>query len=690
MEDQLREIENTDGLRCVFNIFPTQQSDILPNTIMYTPQQPLKTILDYEPIFCVSCRSIMNPYCEINFDSKTWTCVFCKKICHLPDYYRDITQDSLPLELYDTTVEYTLTKEVHPPLYVLLVDTCTFDDERHLLLREAVNETLSLMEKDALVCIIHFGTNIELIANKSNSKKIFLFTGKKAYTTEMLRTIFSKTNSKNTSAFKQHFRHINDLFYDPMEIRRDPFPVARGMRQSRCTGAALSFAASIVDMQDTGAKIFLFTQGPCTYGPGSVCNITLTEKIRSHDDIINNNASNTESANHYYTELAKRIASQGHCVDIIAATIEDIGLYEMKPLTDMTGGIIIMAQDFDRTIYLSSIKKNLENNSALNAKIKIHTSANIKFKTVLGLGTQLASGWRINSLYHNTNLGIIIEPNSAKPEELGYLQFVTQTQRGRKLHVRVTTLTRTFSDSKEKISLGFDQEAACVLQARMFTFTNKFEEDRDLVRRIDRSLIRFVKKYASFAKEDSSSVILPDTMQFYPQFMYFLRRSVVVQSEANSPDETSYYRNILCRERTTEAMTIVVPVLTNYHYVDGVYPVDMDSKSLMPDSVLLLDAFVNVLIWKGEHITEWIKEGYHEKEDYVSLKKCLEACKTDARKLVEERLPHPKFTETYSGGSQERILKSRVNPSKNGANIVTEDIDFESFFRCLCKIVVEN
>ncbi|KAM0684222.1 hypothetical protein COBT_004040, partial [Conglomerata obtusa] len=131
----------------------------------------------------------------------------------------------------------------------------------------------------------------------------------------------------------------------------------------------------------------------------------------------------------------------------------------MKPLTDLTGGIIIMAQDFDKEMYLTSIKKNLNDCFVLNSKMKTITSSNLIYKGVLGQGVQSQQGWKINSLYKNTNLSVLFEPVNAKSGDLGYIQIMTQLQKGRKLHIRVTTLSRIFDESNEKISMGFDQEA---------------------------------------------------------------------------------------------------------------------------------------------------------------------------------------------------------------------------------------
>ncbi|KAM0678704.1 GTPase-activating protein S23, partial [Binucleata daphniae] len=679
---------------CPYNIFPTKNNDALPLSVLYTPYTATQSICDYEPVICFGCRAILNPYSEINYNSKAWSCTFCKKVTQLPDYYRDIQPEYLPLEMHDTTVEYILNKEnALPPVYILLIDTCTFDIERHKLLQDAVNETLSNLPSDCLVSIIHYGTNIELFVNPKNNdeiKKTYVFSGKKEYTTEMLKNCLNKSSEKSKIGISNNLNFFfpkSEINYNPYEIRRDPFPVLNGMRPLRCTGSAISFGQSLIDFTDTGSKILYFTQGPCTFGPGTICSLFLKDGIRSHSDIVKGKANYTKSASSYYQKIALIMAEKGIGFDVIAATIEDIGIYEMKSLVDLTGGMIIMAQDFDKEIYLSSIRKYTK--YVLNSKIKINVSPNIVYKAVLGQGVQTQNGWRIPNLCETTNISLLFESVNAKSEELGYIQIVTQFQKGRKLHLRVTTLSRMFNESNEKIAIGYDQEAGFILQARLYTFLNKFEEDLDLVRRIDRGLIRFVKRFATYTRENQESVILPNTMLFYPKFIYFLRRSIVVQSETNSPDETSYFRCILGREKVINALTMIVPVLTDYHYLDGINPVEMDSQSIRPDSILLLDAFCNVLIWKGEHIMQWVKDGYHLKKEFESMKTCIDQSLEVGKEIVRERLPTPQFVETHAGGSQERTLLSRVNPSRQGAMILTEDIDFETFYKCLCKIIVE-
>lgn len=677
MENQYCEIESRDGVRLPYNIFPIFKES-LPIAVFLTPLTPA-SFVDYAPVNCGSCHAIINPFCEVIHGS--WVCVFCKKNNVLPQHYRN-TGDVLPIEMVETSINYTMGNANEN--CILLVDCCTFDEERHKLCVEAVKEVLKGL-KNAKVCVVYFGTNIEIVMGKTR----YVFSGKQEYTRDELKSIFTKSGTMKTQsdALSKFFVPVKDLEFDETTLRKDPFPVMTGMRPLRCTGSALSFSASL--LPGNAGKIFLFTQGPCTYGPGTVSSLSLKDQIRSHNDIVKGKALFVSHAQTFYQKLGSKLNGQGHTVDILAATIEDIGVYEMRPMVEVTGGTIIMAQDFCKEIYLTSIRK-LMGRYALDGRIKVNTSPNTIFKGVLSHGLANQKEWRVGGILPNTTHCLLFEGVNPKSDELGYIQIMVQSQQEGLVNVRVTTLARSYSSSTERVGAGFDQEAASVLQARMFTSQSSLEEDIDLVRRIDKSLIRFMRKFATFTKEDPNSVCLPQTMPFFPQFTYFLRRSVVVQSEGNSPDETIYYRYILSKERITEALTIIVPVLTSYHYADGISPVDMDSRSLAPDTILLLDAFCNVLVWHGEHIHQWINEGLHLKEDYASLNNCIKEAEDAAREIVEKRIPTPQFVVTHANGSQERILKCRVNPSKQGSTLVTDDIDFETFYKFLCKIVVEG
>jgi protein transport protein SEC23 len=81
------------------------------------------------------------------------------------------------------------------------------------------------------------------------------------------------------------------------------------------------------------------------------------------------------------------------------------------------------------------------------------------------------------------------------------------------------------------------------------------------------------------------------------------------------------------------------------------------------DVILLLDTFFYVCIWKGATIHAWDKAGYAENPDYANFKALLEAPVEDAKYIMQERFPMPRFFITFPNDTNERKLKARVNPS---------------------------
>lgn len=78
--------------------------------------------------------------------------------------------------------------------------------------------------------------------------------------------------------------------------------------------------------------------------------------------------------------------------------------------------------------------------------------------------------------------------------------------------------------------------------ARIAVFKAEIDDSPDVLRWLDRMLIRLCQKFADYRKEDPTSFRLTDNFSIYPQFMFHLRRSQFLQVFNNSPDETAFYR----------------------------------------------------------------------------------------------------------------------------------------------------
>lgn len=130
---------------------------------------------------------------------------------------------------------------------------------------------------------------------------------------------------------------------------------------------------------------------------------------------------------------------------------------------------------------------------------------------------------------------------------------------------------------------------------------------------------------------------------------------------------------------------MIQPTLMSYALEQPAEAVLLDSVSIQPDRILLLDTFFHILIFHGDTIAQWRKAGYHEQEGYENLAQLLEAPKEDAQDLLLDRFPIPRYVLCDQGGSQARFLLSKLNPSTTHATLGRE-----SFSRADCASLLEE
>ena len=144
------------GIRQSFQCWPSSRIEatrcVAPLGCLYTPLKEIsanympQVALQYEPIRCVGnqCRAVLNPYCQVDFMSKLWTCPFCLTRNHFPPHYAEnISETNLPAELIPqyATCEYELPINPHDPYqqqqqqqgsspaFLFVVDTCVHAEE---------------------------------------------------------------------------------------------------------------------------------------------------------------------------------------------------------------------------------------------------------------------------------------------------------------------------------------------------------------------------------------------------------------------------------------------------------------------------------------------------------------------------------------------------------------------------------
>uniref|UniRef100_A0AAX7UCX5 Protein transport protein SEC23 n=1 Tax=Astatotilapia calliptera TaxID=8154 RepID=A0AAX7UCX5_ASTCA len=724
--------EERDGVRFSWNVWPSSRLEatrmVVPVAALFTPLKERTDLppIQYEPVLCsrATCRAVLNPLCQVDYRAKLWACNFCYQRNQFPPSYAGISEVNQPAELLPlfSTIEYVVQRGPQMPLvFLYVVDTC-MEDEDLQALKESLQMSLSLLPPTALVGLITFGRMVQVHElGCEGISKSYVFRGTKDLNAKQLQEMLGLTKPSAAQGrggiphcefscrFLQPVQKIDMNLTDLLgELQRDPWPVTQGKRPLRSLGVAMSIAVGLLEctFPNTGARIMTFIGGPATQGPGMVVGDELKTPIRSWHDIEKDNTKFMKKATKHYESLANRASSNGHIIDIYACALDQTGLLEMKCCTNYTGGYMVMADSFNTSLFKQTFQrvftKDVQGSfkMAFAATLEIKTSREIKVSGAIGpcvslnakgpcvseneIGTGGTCQWKVCGLDPSTTLALYFEVvnqhNAPIPQGgRGAIQFVTQYQHSSgQRRIRVTTTARNWADAQtqiQSIAASFDQEAAAILMARLAVYRAETEEGPDVLRWLDRQLIRL--------------------------FMFHLRRSPFLQVFNNSPDESSYYRHHFNRQDLTQALIMIQPVLYAYSFNGPPEPVLLDSSSILPDRILLMDTFFQILIYHGETVAQWRKAGYQDMPEYENFKHLLQAPVDDAQELLHTRFPMPRYIDTEHGGSQARFLLSKVNPSQthnnmytwgqeSGAPILTDDVSLQVFMDHLKKLAVSS
>ena len=106
-----------------------------------------------------------------------------------------------------------------------------------------------------------------------------------------------------------------------------------------------------------------------------------------------------------------------------------------------------------------------------------------------------------------------------------------------------------------------------------------------------------------------------------------------------------------------------------------------------------------MIVFHGETISAWRKQGYHEDPEHQNFRELLTAPKEDAAVLLTERFPVPMYIECDQYGSQARFLLAKLNPSvthnsqNQGASsdfLFTDDVSLQVFMDHLKRLAVQS
>lgn len=503
--------------------------------------------------------------------------------------------------------------------------------------------------------------------------------------------------------------------------------VLPGHRPQRATGAAISAAVALLEgcRANSGSRVMVFTSGPATVGPGIVVDSDLAYSIRTHRDVVNDQAPYFRKSCSFYKELSQRLCDGSIVLDFFACSLDQVGAAELKVPVENSGGFMMLGESFESNQFKNCLRHIFRRDQDghlkmyFDATIELVTTKDVKICGALGpcvslrrtnssvSDNEIGEGgtyvWKLNTLSSKTCITFffqVSEEHKVQPGSAFFIQFITQYRKGNLgVQKRVTTAARRWvANNSPEIKAGFDQEAAASVMARLAIHRTETCYARDVIRWLDDTLIRFASKFGDYIQEDPSTFRLSSNFSLYPQFMYHLRRSQFIDVFNSCPDETAFYRLMLNREGVVGSLIMIQPTLLLYSFDGPPIPVLLDIRSISPDVILLFDSYFYVVIHYGSKIAQWRKLGYDKDPNHENLRKLLEAPELDAEQLIAERIPVPKLIKCDQHSSQARFLLAKLNPSvtqnstyKEGSDIIfTDDLSLEVFIDHLQALAVQG
>ncbi|EOD34942.1 secretory protein 23C [Emiliania huxleyi CCMP1516] len=669
------DVEATDGVRFSWNVWPSSRLEA--TRIVAIEGLPL---LPYEPVMCKgTCPAMLNPYCRIDFKAKIWVCPFC----------------------FQRT----------PPSSMRSPDSL-----------EQVLQLLASAAPTALIGLITFGTVVQVHElGFEHCSKCYTFKGTKdpapaqlaeqlgapphpaahlpaAFPTAPCPTptltpcragISAGGAGRGGRAAGQggpaDARSASARFLLPIseaefaisnvlsELRRDPWPVPSDSRPQRCTGAAASIAVSLLELAfpNTGARDAALLHRRRRSAAVHSCNVKHMKKALKHYAGVAQRASKAR----HISPCLPMSPHVGHVFDIFACALDQAGggggnIFKQSLsqvfARDASGTALRMAFGGGTVEVLTSnefkvcgaigncasLGKKSNNvgetrraglSGAISARSRRDLGAAPRAgETEIGLGN--TNAWSVGGLDEDTTLALYFEmaaqSGGQQQQQAGgqrYLQLLTSYQHSSgQYRLRVTTLARPWAEAAQAGEMARGFDQEAAAVLMARIASHKTQTEEA------RSLLRWIDPH-------------------------------------RLADLSGWSADLLRRPP--------VPVL-------------LDVTSIAPDRILLLDTFFHVIVYHGETISAWRKQGYHETAEHQNFRELLSAPKEDAAELLQQRFPVPMYIECDQYGSQARFLLAKLNPSvthnssQSGAAssdfLFTDDVSFQVFMDHLKRLAVES
>lgn len=80
----------------------------------------------------------------------------------------------------------------------------------------------------------------------------------------------------------------------------------------------------------------------------------------------------------FYEGLAKRAANNGHAIDLFAGCLDQVGLLEMKSLSNFTNGVMVLSDSFATSIFKQSFLRVFSKDAEGNLEMGFNATFDVQ------------------------------------------------------------------------------------------------------------------------------------------------------------------------------------------------------------------------------------------------------------------------------------------------------------------------
>ena len=411
-------------------------------------------------------------------------------------------------------------------------------------------------------------------------------------------------------------------------------------------------------------------------------------------------------------------------LNLFVCSLDTAGLEKFEPFASQSGGTVFLHESFGSENFEETLRRhfveNYQNRTVFDVSHAIYSSSETFVAGCIGPCKRLPRPQglgpvRLRSASFNDESTLTLYFDS-KPVQFNafaqqsnqvdwnchasrVFQFhTTFTTRSGERIVRITTARKGVgpfiqkdmrSVSFYKESGGFDQSTAfivvakyiaqCiqqstlgVLKARRFglkslsdikTSERKEHSNKEIFPAVkaftEGILISFYRMFASNVSEP------PVNFDAFPRLCYQLLRSDIFQNFNSSIDEQHFRFSHLSRQDVDNATRMIVPTLTRFacdtvENLKGI-AVPLDSRLLQKDTICLIDAYFEVILYFGFSAHQWKQNKFHMNPEYSAFAELLHNVEDRFELLQKQYKTAPFLIRCVEGDSKSRFASQLMS-----------------------------